>query len=286
MELLAVHTAVSGAEAPNKPKFGSFPFIASFTNQGGGHRRLLPKLMAASRSIAKYGHHVRVILLTGWTRTFEIPTLLWVAQELLKVPCPNPPHTPPHSTTNLPKTQGQKNKYVHCPGILESTIDRESAEDARSGAIDAGVRDAVAPPVEHAVAVLQGKENDDGCEGDGDLEAGSQGQSVLLPPGRVAVLDVHVEDVAHDDSRAEVAVVVRREVEGASQDDGNVNVAQDAVGESPGEEVEGDGQEGAQEEAPEGGMVGTAIAEHALGADGTPDHGGREEDVGVYEWDG
>lgn len=97
-----------------------------------------------------------------------------------------------------------------------------------------------------------------------------------MPPLLISLLDVHIKDVGRVQARDEVAVVVRGQVQSTAQEHRDVDAADPAGGEALGEEVEGDGQEETPKEAVEGDIV-DAVAEHALGADDTPDDGCSEE---------
>ncbi|RUS20911.1 hypothetical protein BC937DRAFT_94077 [Endogone sp. FLAS-F59071] len=73
----------------------------------------------------------------------------------------------------------------------------------------------------------------------------------------------------------------RRHVASGTEDDWDVNLLPERVGVSLGEEVEGDGQERADEEKPKDNAVRAGATKHLGRADDTPDHGGRVEGLGL-----
>lgn len=157
---------------------------------------------------------------------------------------------------------------------------RDSLEGTRS-TINTRKRNIITPPIHRNRVIRNRKENNQRAQRNGDLERSRKNQGILLPPLLISLLDVYIKDVGRVQARDEVAVVVRSQVESTAEEDGDVDAANPARGEALGEEVEGDWEEEAPEETVEGDVV-DAVAEHALGADDTPDDGCSEENGGSY----
>ena len=97
----------------------------------------------------------------------------------------------------------------------------------------------------------------------------------------VFVLDVFVEEPA-DGSPGEIVERGRgRQLAGAGEDDGGVEVADVRFGPGPGAEVEENRGEGADDPEVHQGGVDLPGGEDAAGADEAPDDGGVEEDTAV-----
>lgn len=154
--------------------------------------------------------------------------------------------------------------------------------DGRVQVIHVVVRDADAPPGGHGgVCEVEGEDDDDGGDGEADVEAGGGDVVEAHPPAAVAVPDVLVEDEA-DDAPGEV---VERggggDAVAAAEDERGGEVAEGRAGEGAGEGVEEDGGQGAgQPEVLQVGVQG-ARGEDALRADEAPDDRGVEEDAPV-----
>ena len=98
---------------------------------------------------------------------------------------------------------------------------------------------------------------------------------VLGPPAQATSPDVVVEGIGDGDGRPNVGHVVRCPDRPTSQEDGNVEVGEDL--ELLAEEVEGDGQDGAQRETPQEAIVDGAGTEHLFRTESTPEDGSREK---------
>ena len=88
-------------------------------------------------------------------------------------------------------------------------------------------------------------------------------------------LDIAVEDVGDRDGGPNVCHVVRSPNEPTNQEEGGVEVGENL--ELLAEEVEGDGQDSAQREAPQEAVVDGTGAEHLLGTESTREDGSRDK---------
>ena len=107
----------------------------------------------------------------------------------------------------------------------------------------------------------------------------SRGHSlvVLGPPAQVTPSNIIVEDVGDRDGRPNVAHVVRSPDESTDQEDGNVKVGEKLV--FLAKEVEGNGQDGTDEETPQEAVVDGTVTEHLLRTESTPKNGSGEKCV-------
>ena len=156
--------------------------------------------------------------------------------------------------------------------------------------------DAVAAPVDLNTLLLQGEEHDQGGNSDGagegcggDAERGlismdftirrNGGHSlvVLGPPGQETPPEEVVEKVGDGDTGPNVGHVVRSPDKSTDQENGYVEVGENL--ELLAKEVEGDRQNGADEETPQEAIVDGTSTEHPLGTESTPKDGSGEERV-------
>ena len=89
--------------------------------------------------------------------------------------------------------------------------------------------------------------------------------------------DIVVEDVGDRDGGPNVPHVVRSPDKSTNQEDGNVEIGENP--ELPAKEVEGDGQDGTNEETPQETVVDGPRTEHLLGTECSPKDGSGEERV-------
>ena len=125
---------------------------------------------------------------------------------------------------------------------------------------------------------MESKEGDNGSDGDSAVECGRQNVVVLLPPGKVVLAHVYLEEPSNRDGGPRVRKVVRCPVEGSGDEDRNVDSTNDlVVGELAGEEVEWYGEECADEEAKDEHKVWAGRSVHAAWAKCSPDDRCSEE---------
>lgn len=136
----------------------------------------------------------------------------------------------------------------------------------------------ISPPVNLNSGPLKCKEGDNGRNGDTTVERGRQDVVVLLPPRKIVLPDIDLEEVGNRDRRPGVRQVVWCPVKRARKQDGNVNGANELViGPSLGKEIEWNGQESTDEESPEEDVVRSITSVHPGGAQSSPDDRGGEE---------
>lgn len=138
------------------------------------------------------------------------------------------------------------------------------------------------PPREaiHPARVDEPEEDDDNAERQTGVERRAQRHGVLGPPGVGAVLDLVVEDVAHQGPDGEVEARGRGDPAQRAKEDREVDLADDAVLLVAPVEPEGDGRDGADQETPHQRAVGRAGAEELDRADHAPEDGAVEVDAG------
>lgn len=143
----------------------------------------------------------------------------------------------------------------------------------------------VRPPpgeVVRAARVKHREEDEDASDGDRAVERRAEDKVVPLPPVVLAPADPEAEDQADDGPAAVVRARRGGDVVEAAEEEGDVDLAEpaglreDVLPQEP----DGDGQQGAEEEEPEEGVVEGARGEEAAGPDGAPDHGGVEVGAG------
>lgn len=185
---------------------------------------------------------------------------------------------------NRPKVHS--NIEIHKPGPnsfptgrthLEVTSIRHILQNTLITPIDTSIRNLIAPPIQRLGLVLDRKEDYQRRERQSNLERRRERQCVLLPPARVPLLDVHIEQETKGQGGSVVRKVVGHQPENAVQEGRDVDLAHPAIGEALCQEVEGDRQESTPEEAVQGRVV-DAVGEEPLRTDGTPDDRGSEED--------
>lgn len=139
-----------------------------------------------------------------------------------------------------------------------------------------------APPAEalHPAGVYEDEEDNDDTESEARVEGGAEGHSVLAPPGVCAALDEVVEEEADEGPDGEVEPRGGRDPAHGAKDDGQVDLADEAVLLAAAVEPGGDGQEGAEREAPDEGAVDCAGAKELAGPDDAPEDGAVEVDAG------
>ena len=117
--------------------------------------------------------------------------------------------------------------------------------------------DGVAPPVEDdaAVGVLEREEDEDRAEGDADVEAGGEDVVEAEPPAEVVAADEPLEEGADHRPGGVVDARRGRELREPCEADGDVDVPPEGGRVAAREEVEGDGEERADEEEVEDPVV-------------------------------
>ena len=138
------------------------------------------------------------------------------------------------------------------------------------------------PPAEplHEARVYEAEEDDDDAKGQSGVEGGAECHGVLGPPGARAALDAVVEDVAHQGPDGEVETCGGRDPGHGAKDDGEVDLADDAVLLVTGVEPQGYGEQGAEGKTPDQCAVDGIGAEELADADNAPEDGAVEVDAG------
>lgn len=126
------------------------------------------------------------------------------------------------------------------PGLAAKVSLLGDLEEHARGVLAALVRDVVAPPVDAHVGDLDGKEDDNGGNGDGGRPRGGKDIVVPRPKGEVARLDVAPREPREHDHGPHVREVVRREHDGAVAEHDGVEradplVARELLGQEPGD---------------------------------------------------
>lgn len=139
-----------------------------------------------------------------------------------------------------------------------------------------------APPAKvlHPPGVYEDEEDNDDAKGQARVERGAEGHGVLAPPGVCAALDEVVEEEADEGPDGEVEPRGGGDPAHGAEDDGQVDLAEEAVLLAAAVEPQRDGQEGAEGEAPDEGAVDCRGAEELAGADDAPEDGAVEVHAG------
>lgn len=141
--------------------------------------------------------------------------------------------------------------------------------------VHGGENDVVAPPRGGIYAVEgEGEEDDEGAEGEAEVQARRGEEVEAAPPAEVPVPDPVLEDEADDAPREVVEGRGRRDGAGAAKDERGHEVLERRLGPAAGGEVDDDGHDGADAEEDEQARVHMPGGEDASGADESPDHGG------------
>lgn len=129
------------------------------------------------------------------------------------------------------------------------------------------------PPLEavHPARVYEAEEDDDDAKRQAGIEGGAERHGVLAPPSGVPVLDEVVEDVADNDPDGEVEPRGGRDPGHGAEDDGEVDLAEEALATATAVQPERDGEEGAQGEEPDESAVDGRGAEELVRADDAPE---------------
>ena len=140
----------------------------------------------------------------------------------------------------------------------------------------------VTPPAGSLLArQLETAEDDNGRDGQANIHARAGDVVVLLPPASVPVANDFVEDKAHGAPRRIVEGRRGRDFARATKDKWRVGIAEGAVGEHPGENVEEWGSEEAGNEEVHEAVVDAARGKDTLRPDETPDDGSVEKHSSV-----
>lgn len=88
-----------------------------------------------------------------------------------------------------------------------------------------------APPAEtlHPAGIYEDEEDNDDAEREARVEGGAEGHGVLAPPGVCAALDEVVEEEADEGPDGEVEARGGRDPAHGAEDDGEVDLAEEAV---------------------------------------------------------
>ena len=132
----------------------------------------------------------------------------------------------------------------------------------------------------HPAWINEPKEDDDDAERQARVEGRAQRHGVLGPPSIGAVLDLVVEDVAHQGPDGEVEACGRRDPAQRPEEDRQVDLADDAVLLVAPVEPERDGRDSANQETPHQRAVSRSGTEELGGADHAPEDGTVEVDAG------
>lgn len=165
-----------------------------------------------------------------------------------------------------------------------------------AGSINTREGDGVTTPIDLNTLLLQDEEGEQCTDSDGtgegsggdagrkfismNLAVGHCGRRSLVvfgPPAQETPPDVEVKGEGDGNGGPNVGHVVRSPDESTVQEDGNVEVGKNL--ELLAKEVEGDGQNRAEKEAPQEAIVDSTRTEHLLRAKSTPKDGSGEESV-------
>ena len=140
----------------------------------------------------------------------------------------------------------------------------------------------VAPPHRRLLLrKLQRDEDEDRAKRETDVETGGGEVVVVRPPAAVPVSEELVEDETDDAPGRVVERGGGRDLAGAAEDEGHVDVAEGGAGEHAREHVEDGWGDGADEEEVQQVVVHLASGEDALRTDQTPNDGSVEEHAAV-----
>lgn len=130
-----------------------------------------------------------------------------------------------------------------------------------------------APPLEVLgdAGVDEAEKDNDDAKGKARVESGAESHGVLAPPGVMAVLDDVVEDVADEYPDGKVETCRGRDPRHGAKDDGEVDLAEDALALTSAVEPEGNREEGAKREEPDQGTVDGLGAKELVGTNHTPE---------------
>lgn len=128
------------------------------------------------------------------------------------------------------------------------------------------------PPAEsfHEARVYEPEEDDDDAKRQPGVQGRAECHGVFGPPGARAALDPVVEDVADQGPDGEVEAGGGGDPGHGAEDDGEVDLADEAVLLAAGVEPQRDGEDGAEGEAPDQGAIHGGGAEELAHADNTP----------------
>ena len=128
---------------------------------------------------------------------------------------------------------------------------------------------------------LQGQEDDNGRDGQANVQAGGSDVVEAHPPPAILVLDIFVKQPAHCAPGKVVERGCGRQVAGAGEDDRRGEVAEVASRPRPGGEVDEDGSKGANDPKVKEAGIDLTRAEDTAWPDESPDNAGVEEDAGL-----
>lgn len=122
--------------------------------------------------------------------------------------------------------------------------------------------------------VENGKEDDDAGNGDGAVEGGREDEVVATPPFAGTALHEEAEKQADDGPTAVVGARGRRDVVEAAEEQRHVDLGEpgDVGKDAPPQEVDDDGESGAEEGEVHEGPVERPLGQEAPGAQRTPHH--------------
>lgn len=140
-------------------------------------------------------------------------------------------------------------------------------------------RNRIPPPVDIDSLKLNSKENDQSRNSNSAGERGGQNIGILLPPFFVVTSHIVVHTESDDQCRPRVCEVVGSPVQSAVQHNRDMDITDPGIGVALGEEIEWDGKQGTDEEAPFQWMIDSAIAVDAGWANYSPDDRCSEEGV-------
>ena len=156
---------------------------------------------------------------------------------------------------NLGDEDNQKAERTLSPlGGTESAIRHEARGAHR---VEGRLPNCVAPPVqvEAALGILEDEEHKHHAHRDADVEAGGEDVVEAEPPAEVVPTHEPLEERADHRERGVADARRGRELREPGEADGDVDVAPDGHRVAAGEQVEGDGEERADEEEVEKGVV-------------------------------
>lgn len=186
---------------------------------------------------------------------------------------------------NIKKQKKKKNQPSpppSAPGIRPKVITVSDHLQRRTEPVGSHVADIIAPPAEIDTRIVKAKEDKEGRDSQSGIQSSREQVIILGPPGAIPALEPVLKGQAEKGPGHVVAGGGGGDGRGGRHDDGDVHVAHPRVGVAASGGVDDDGEEGADEEEVEHGVVKGAVGEELLRADETPEDDGGA--VGGGEW--
>lgn len=154
-------------------------------------------------------------------------------------------HTSP-SSNNHRKTQIKPQRKKEPTSDLPSLRNRQQRTPI---IITPRIRDLIPPPIQIDLLILDSKEDNNGRDSHSTRHSSREHIRVLLPPRLPPSLDPIVKDEAHHHRTPRVRDIVRRDIADPVEHQRDINISEKGARAPFGDKVEGDGKEGANEEA-------------------------------------